>query len=188
MLLPFIASTKCTNHYRAFYNNSNLKSRAGVDWKSLTIPACLPITTDYFPEERALQTDYVFSIYNLSPVESTDFVQQRSGARKPLTASEVFNELISQRLAQGFQLVLRPNVVENSSSVVRKRTTDVEQMYFLSIGRVFHKVELAEHTMGVTRHRPRLVTFGFYSRKMSIHKTLNFHCNIAQNNVPNRGQ
>ncbi|CAL4145462.1 unnamed protein product, partial [Meganyctiphanes norvegica] len=23
----------------------------GVDWKSLTLPACLPITTDYFPDD-----------------------------------------------------------------------------------------------------------------------------------------
>jgi hypothetical protein len=29
--------------------------QTGVDWKSLTIPACLPITTDYFPDERSLQ-------------------------------------------------------------------------------------------------------------------------------------
>lgn len=39
----------------------------GVDWKSLTIPACLPITTDYFPEERSLQYDYVIADYTLLP-------------------------------------------------------------------------------------------------------------------------
>jgi hypothetical protein len=39
----------------------------GVDWKSLTIPASLPITTDYFPEERNLTYDYVIADYNLLP-------------------------------------------------------------------------------------------------------------------------
>ena len=34
----------------------------GVDWKSLTIPASLPITTDYFPKKRSLVNDYLVSI------------------------------------------------------------------------------------------------------------------------------
>ena len=32
--------------------------RTGVDWKSLTEPACLPITTDYFPPKQKLINDY----------------------------------------------------------------------------------------------------------------------------------
>ena len=38
-----------------------------MDWKSLVIPACLPITTDYFPDQRSLQNDYVLSDYSLLP-------------------------------------------------------------------------------------------------------------------------
>lgn len=73
----------------------------GVDWKSLTIPACLPITTDYFPDKRSLQNDYVVSDYNLLPDDvNTDFAQQRAIYKKPLTTLEVFKELVSQRLAQ----------------------------------------------------------------------------------------
>ena len=30
----------------------------GVDWKSITYPACLPITTDYLPDQRTLDTEY----------------------------------------------------------------------------------------------------------------------------------
>jgi len=41
----------------------------GVDWKSLTIPASLPITTDYFPDKVSLQNDYVLSEYSLIPEE-----------------------------------------------------------------------------------------------------------------------
>ncbi len=32
--------------------------RTGVDWKSLTEPACLPVTVDYFPQESKLHLDY----------------------------------------------------------------------------------------------------------------------------------
>ena len=32
--------------------------RTGVDWKSLTEPACLPITTDYFPPKSKLINDF----------------------------------------------------------------------------------------------------------------------------------
>lgn len=73
----------------------------GVDWKSLTIPACLPITTDYFPDQRSLHNDYVVSDYSLLPDSvNTEYAANRAIYRKPLTTDEVFCELISQRLAQ----------------------------------------------------------------------------------------
>ena len=39
----------------------------GVDWKSMTIPASLPISTDYFPDEHALEHEYIFRNYALLP-------------------------------------------------------------------------------------------------------------------------
>ncbi|XP_066997885.1 GATOR complex protein Iml1 isoform X2 [Anabrus simplex] len=146
----------------------------GVDWKSLTIPACLPITTDYFPDKRSLQNDYVVSDYNLLPDDvNADFAQQRGIYRKPLTTPEVFRELVSQRLAQGFQLIVIPkadgskrpqtpgpntsNSTVGVSSVVMTRPRDIEptEEYFLSIGRVFHKIALSGSAITVTRYRPR---------------------------------
>lgn len=77
----------------------------GVDWKSLTIPACLPLTTDYFPDERSLVSDYLVSDYSLLPDDvNADYSSQRA---RPLSTKEVFFELVSQRLAQGFQCVIR---------------------------------------------------------------------------------
>ena len=38
-----------------------------VDWKSLTIPASLPITTDYFPGLSVLQKEYGQNEYVLRP-------------------------------------------------------------------------------------------------------------------------
>lgn len=72
-----------------------------MDWKSLTIPACLPITTDFFPDEVSLKTDYVISDYNLLPDDvNADYARKRAIYRDPLTTQEVFRKLISQRLAQ----------------------------------------------------------------------------------------
>lgn len=127
-----------------------------MDWKSLTIPACLPITTDYFPDKRALQTDYVVSLYNLLPDDVNAESQQKTNLKKPLTTIEVFQELISQRLAQGFQLIVMPSTKEsNNSSVLRKNISDGELTYSLSIGRLFHKIILSGNAITVTRYRPR---------------------------------
>ena len=43
-----------------------------VDWKSLTIPACLPVTTDYFPDERLLNNYYKVHNYELFIGEEDD--------------------------------------------------------------------------------------------------------------------
>ncbi|XP_014258974.1 GATOR complex protein DEPDC5 isoform X2 [Cimex lectularius] len=134
----------------------------GVDWKSLTIPACLPITTDYFPDEVCIQTDYLFSDYSLLPDDvNADYAQQRVIYRKPLHTQEVFKELVSQRLAQGFQIIVEdsgghtPVIV--GSSVVGCRPFDSKptQEYKLSIGRIFHRIVLNGSEISVTRYRPR---------------------------------
>ncbi|KAK6638354.1 hypothetical protein RUM44_008783 [Polyplax serrata] len=136
----------------------------GVDWKSLTIPACLPITTDYFPDKRSLQYDYLLSDYNLLPDDvNADFAQRRAVYKKPLTTKEVFKELVSQRLAQGFQLIVLPNSSNSgnsnsqSKSLVRSHSNvnEPSEEYLLSIGRIFHKISLSGSSITVTRYRPR---------------------------------
>ncbi|XP_032513466.1 GATOR complex protein Iml1 isoform X2 [Danaus plexippus] len=143
----------------------------GVDWKSLTIPACLPITTDYFPDKRSLQNDYLVSDYNLLPDDvNADFAQNRAIYKEPLTTMEVFKELVSQRLAQGFQLIVGVNeneVIESHCPSTHtpppskvapqssKLTNAPTKRYLLSIGRIFHKLTLVGSTITVTRYRPR---------------------------------
>lgn len=155
----------------------------GVDWKSLTISACLPITTDYFPDKRALHIDYVVSLYSLLPESvNADFAQQRSAYKKPLTTVEVFKELISQRLAQGFQLILMnddkingslavPNPKMRNTAVTRSASpTENDESYYLSIGRLFHKISLSKQTISVTRYRPRHPYPGFnYQYRYRFH-------------------
>ena len=52
--------------------------RTGLDWKSLTQPACLPITTDFFPSQAIMNRDYfenptklVVSTYGSATGEAT---------------------------------------------------------------------------------------------------------------------
>ena len=40
-------------------------STAGVAWKSLTIPACLPLTTDFYPSEKLFSKYFKEKKYNL---------------------------------------------------------------------------------------------------------------------------
>ncbi|XP_050536568.1 GATOR complex protein Iml1 isoform X2 [Daktulosphaira vitifoliae] len=139
---------------------------SGVDWKSLVFPACLPITTDYFPDDVTLQSYYVFSNYNLLPEDvNADFAQQRAVYRQPLSTLEVFYQMVSQRLAQGFQLVV--NKSENSTtdqskkrinSIVMRSTLPMAEPFIemrLSIGRIVHILTLCGSEIRVTRYRPR---------------------------------
>ncbi|XP_065209009.1 GATOR complex protein Iml1 isoform X2 [Planococcus citri] len=135
----------------------------GVDWKSLIVPACLPITTDFFPDEVSLKTDYVFSDYNLLPDDvNADYARKRAIYRDPLKTPEVFRELISQRLAQGFQLIVESDssgstILSNTCTVVPRGTQNMDAVeeYKLSIGRIFHKISLCRSEIRITRYRPR---------------------------------
>uniref|UniRef100_A0A672N8U3 DEP domain containing 5, GATOR1 subcomplex subunit n=1 Tax=Sinocyclocheilus grahami TaxID=75366 RepID=A0A672N8U3_SINGR len=139
----------------------------GVDWKSLTTPACLPLTTDYFPDRQTLQNDYTEGCYDLLP--HTD-LERRDDESPVMTAHQVFEEFICQRLMQGYQIIVQPNRKPQpaiapplSSSPLysrglvsrRKPEEEEESVYWLSMGRTFHKVCLKDKIITVTRYLPK---------------------------------
>ncbi|XP_012671329.1 GATOR complex protein DEPDC5 isoform X1 [Clupea harengus] len=140
----------------------------GVDWKSLTTPACLPLTTDYFPDKQSLQNDYTEGCYDLLPHTELD---RRDEDAPVMTAPQVFEEFICQRLMQGYQIIVQPNARKQappsaapplSSSplysrglVSRRRPEEEESIYWLSMGRTFHKVCLKDKIITVTRYLPK---------------------------------
>uniref|UniRef100_A0A673NDT4 DEP domain-containing protein 5-like n=1 Tax=Sinocyclocheilus rhinocerous TaxID=307959 RepID=A0A673NDT4_9TELE len=138
----------------------------GVDWKSLTTPACLPLTTDYFPDRQTLQNDYTEGCYDLLP--HTD-LERRDDESPVMTAHQVFEEFICQRLMQGYQIIVQPNKKPQpaiapplSSSplysrglVSRRKPEEEESVYWLSMGRTFHKVCLKDKIITVTRYLPK---------------------------------
>ncbi|KAM5192966.1 GATOR1 complex protein DEPDC5 isoform 1-T1 [Mantella aurantiaca] len=138
----------------------------GVDWKSLTTPACLPLTTDYFPDRQSLQNDYTEGCYDLLPEADLDR-RDEDGAQ--MTAQQVFEEFICQRLMQGYQIIVQPKRPKPSSSappplsssplyrrgLVSRYHTDEENQYWLSMGRTFHKVTCKDKIITVTRYLPK---------------------------------
>uniref|UniRef100_A0A8C1ST86 DEP domain containing 5, GATOR1 subcomplex subunit n=1 Tax=Cyprinus carpio TaxID=7962 RepID=A0A8C1ST86_CYPCA len=138
----------------------------GVDWKSLTTPACLPLTTDYFPDRQTLQNDYTEGCYDLLP--HTD-LERRDDESPVMMAHQVFEEFICQRLMQGYQIIVQPNKKQQpaiapplSSSplysrglVSRRKPEEEESVYWLSMGRTFHKVCLKDKIITVTRYLPK---------------------------------
>uniref|UniRef100_A0A4W3GZC3 DEP domain containing 5, GATOR1 subcomplex subunit n=1 Tax=Callorhinchus milii TaxID=7868 RepID=A0A4W3GZC3_CALMI len=138
----------------------------GVDWKSLTTPACLPLTTDYFPDRQSLQNDYTEGCYDLLP--ETD-IDRRDEDGPLMTAQQVFEEFICQRLMQGYQIIVQPkNKLSTavasaplSSSplytrgLVSRNKLEEEIQYWLSMGRTFHKVCLKDKIITVTRYLPK---------------------------------
>ncbi|XP_052422961.1 GATOR complex protein DEPDC5 isoform X10 [Carassius gibelio] len=138
----------------------------GVDWKSLTTPACLPLTTDYFPDRQTLQNDYTEGCYDLLP--HTD-LERRDDESPVMMAHQVFEEFICQRLMQGYQIIVQANKKPQpaiapplSSSplysrglVSRRKPEEEETVYWLSMGRTFHKVCLKDKIITVTRYLPK---------------------------------
>uniref|UniRef100_A0A8C7FSH7 DEP domain containing 5, GATOR1 subcomplex subunit n=1 Tax=Oncorhynchus kisutch TaxID=8019 RepID=A0A8C7FSH7_ONCKI len=139
----------------------------GVDWKSLTTPACLPLTTDYFPEWQTLQNDYTEGCYDLLP--HTD-LERRDDEAPVMSAPRVFEEFICQRLMQGYQIIVQPNKRKPQPAVApplsssplytrglvsRRRPEEEESLYWLSMGRTFHKVCLKDKIITVTRYLPK---------------------------------
>jgi len=73
--------------------NFSSARRQGADWRSLSEPACLPITTDYFPTNEKLSRD--FYEYPSKPEASEE--KKTVGGNSTFQA---FTEMISQRLSQ----------------------------------------------------------------------------------------
>ena len=77
----------------------------GVDWKSLCMPASLPLTISHFPDEPSLKKFYSENHYNLV-IEGAIAIQDKEKKdcgqfdRSSLPPEKKFMEMISQRLAQ----------------------------------------------------------------------------------------
>ncbi|KAJ3288894.1 vacuolar membrane-associated protein iml1 [Borealophlyctis nickersoniae] len=72
-------------------------------WKSLCTPACLPLTTDYFPTAEELAAFYKEYTYSVSPADDVTPYQDGGG---DAAVERLIIEMISQRLSQGFQLIV----------------------------------------------------------------------------------
>ncbi|XP_022711750.1 GATOR complex protein DEPDC5-like isoform X2 [Varroa jacobsoni] len=137
----------------------------GVDWKSLVIPACLPLTTDYFPDPHTLVADYTLSDYCLLPED----IPHASAASNLNRDVQVYQELVCQRLQQGFQIVtLPPNHPYKNSRAPLSSFPDQRgrkdgggdklepDECLMSIAAIFHSVQLGSaNEIAVKQYKPR---------------------------------
>ena len=72
-----------------------------LDWPSLSEPAILPLTMDYFPTPNELKRDYeITELYKLSLPDSDELEEMGY-----LSDADLVTELVCQRLAQEFQII-----------------------------------------------------------------------------------
>ncbi|KAI0221662.1 GATOR complex protein DEPDC5 [Lamellibrachia satsuma] len=148
-----------------------IEIKTGMDWPSMTLPASLPLTTDYFPDKRSIQLDYVISEYSVVPenVMADQSPTSLGVGHKQATTLQVYKEMIATRIARGFQIVLQQpksgTIIGNLSSSPYQTGTasrwrsvpkaETPEEITLSNGRIFHKLTLNGQTVTVTRYWTR---------------------------------
>lgn len=85
------------------------KRHSGPIWNSLTAPAILPLSVDYFPSPQELRDERTFQFnpytVTLSGIENKDYS----------THAELMLELVRQRVTQDFQIVTAAAVKDSES-------------------------------------------------------------------------
>ena len=90
---------------RKIVQNFSAVKREGMDWTSFVEPACLPLTTDFYPDNSTLARDYTDYPTNLTVnaygevYESEVSLGWRSNHLN-MSTIQAFKEMISQRLLQ----------------------------------------------------------------------------------------
>lgn len=108
----------------------NRVHHASPNWLSLTTPAILPLTTDFYPQPKDLHTLYSESFYTLTLAllggESSSSTAHLSNinSSNPMTTTvrnhrDLVMEMVGQRLSQDFQLVETTGIEAKSSSAVK---------------------------------------------------------------------
>ena len=83
---------------------------SNIKWKSLCSPASVPLTTDEFPDESQLVTEYQAETYQVVLGITHELAEEGGGI------ADLMRTLVSSRLAHGFQIVSASNVPEGENT------------------------------------------------------------------------
>lgn len=119
-----------------------------MQWKSLSQPAAVPLTTEYFPSKAQFDTEFQRQPYNIAQNVDDD-VSDEATSRE-----DFLRELISARFAHGFQVVVGPSVAKAFGQRLLKvadvfsRDHIVEDgtSLFMSIGNTIHQLSCVNGT------------------------------------------
>lgn len=145
----------------------------GVDWKSLTMPACLPLTTDFFPSKTSLKNDYVICEYTLDA----------SCIHPKYSLLEVYRELVCQRLQKGFQIILLSR--ENRSSTHQGNNLNQIEVSDYAAGNVASSAAAIKGTLPTSK--TNLLSSGDYSAMHTTSKLTPQTSPRLQNQALNKG-
>jgi SEA/GATOR complex protein SEA1/DEPDC5 len=114
---------------------------SSIKWKSLSSPASVPLTNDFFPSASQLEDEYHQSPYKITQNTDTDLNEA------PQSREALVRELIAFRLAHGFQLVVGSAVVEylgrgsEEVNIFEKEymTRDGDTV-FMTVGSIIHQL------------------------------------------------
>ncbi|CAM1511564.1 Fc.00g090770.m01.CDS01 [Cosmosporella sp. VM-42] len=117
-------------------------------WKALCCPACVPLTTEYFPSKTQFDTEYQRHPYNIDQNADDELVEE------PKTRQEFIKELISLRFSQGFQVVVGPAVakafgqklVKVADIFSRDQPLEDGTSIFMSVGNTIHQLSCVNGT------------------------------------------
>ncbi|KAE8539698.1 vacuolar membrane-associated protein IML1 [Cryptococcus gattii VGV] len=80
-----------------------------VQWPSLIAPACLPLTTDFLPDQKQSDELYTTGTYTVQCyLEEGQFLIRSDAAEINLSLA-MMREMVSQRLSQNFQVIVQPH-------------------------------------------------------------------------------
>ena len=120
-LAPWLTVLNPSNPHKFHTNQSGRLGRwqhvfprpiraSNIKWKSLCSPASVPLTTEDFPPPDHLIAEYQESVYQVSSSKEDDIAEEVG------YSGWLMRELIGARLSHGFQIVVGPRVVNQSSS------------------------------------------------------------------------
>lgn len=121
-------------------------STAVIKWKSLTSPAALPLTSEYFPSYEELRDEFEESTHAVHIPRSDDAGIRPNGARA------LMRQLLAARLSNGFQIVVGPDA-EGYAELLGLKLLDCfkadldadrDHIVLLSVGDDYHQLQCIE--------------------------------------------
>ena len=161
---PKTTITEDSSQYRRWQHvTPRPTSVSHMKWKSMRTPAALPLQSAFFPKEEELRDEYEQYTYTVSvnPEETN------------LALQSLMEEMIAQRLAQGYQIVIRQGQGEGNAPIpsasaafqmdfVAPQITkgvldgplaDLPDVVYTTLGgKQIHKLEYQDQNISVSRY------------------------------------
>ena len=152
----------CSQYRRWQHVTPRPTSVSHMKWKSMRTPAALPLQSAYFPKEEELRDEYEQYTYTVS-VNTEEL---------GISLHSLMEEMIAQRLAQGYQIVVRQGQGEGNApipsasaafrmdfvapqitkGVLEGPLADIPEMVYLTLGgKQIHRLVYQDQNISVTR-------------------------------------